>query len=66
MSTFVKNKPKQSFTSYLRSQSKAYGKRSVSEAIRTYQVSKAFGNDEDIAREEAIYTLQEYSYEFFK
>lgn len=64
MSKVVKSKPKQSFTSYLKEQSKAYGKRAVAEAIRTYQVSKAFGNGEELAREEAIYTLQECSYEF--
>lgn len=64
MSKVVKSKPKQSFTSWLTSQSKAYGKRAVAEAIRTYRVSKAFGNSEELAIEEAIYTLQEYSHEF--
>ena len=57
-------KVKSDFVTYLKSQSKAYGRRSVSEAVRTYKVSKAFGNSEDDAREEAIYTLQEHSYEF--
>jgi hypothetical protein len=57
-------KVKSDFIAYLKLQSKAYGRRSVSEAVRTYKVSKAFGNSEDDAREEAIYTLQEHSYEF--
>jgi len=57
-------KVKSDFVTYLKSQSKAYGRRSVAEAIRTYKVSKAFGNDEETAAEEAIYTLQEHSYEF--
>lgn len=64
MKTKVKSKIKSNFVSYLKGQVKAYGKYSVAEAIRTYQVSKAFGNDEETAREEAIYTLQEHSYEF--
>jgi hypothetical protein len=57
-------KVKSDFIAYLKLQSKTYGRRSVSEAVRTYKVSKAFGNSEDDAREEAIYTLQEHSYEF--